>query len=40
MKDDTLILKATGIDAGTFLQDQLTCDMNALRRPRLSRTNP
>ena len=30
MKDDTLILKATGIDAGAFLQDQLTCDMNAL----------
>ena len=34
MKDDTLILKATGIDAGTFLQDQLTCDMNALAEGR------
>ena len=34
MKDDTLILKATGIDAGTFLQDQLTCDMNVLAEGR------
>ena len=34
MKDDTLILKATGIDAGIFLQDQLTCDMNALAEGR------
>ena len=32
MKDDTLILKATGPDAGTFLQEHLVCDKDALAR--------
>ena len=34
MKDDSLILKASGIDAGTFLQGELTCDMNVLAEGR------
>lgn len=34
MKDDSLILKATGVDAGTFLQGQLACDTSVLASDR------